>query len=386
MSIQDIKAQLAALVGFDTTSRNSNLSLIAHVEAALAGPGVRIERIGGSHPGKSNLLVTVGPADAPGYILSGHCDTVPVDGQDWTSDPFRLVERDGRLYGRGTCDMKGFLAVCIAMVPRMLEAPLARPIQIAISYDEEVGCVGVRSVIEHLASSAVRPLGCFVGEPTGMDVVIGHKGKRAMRVTVRGAACHSSLAPHGVNAIEHAARLVERVRTLADEMRARGMRDDLYDVPHSTGLTGVIHGGTMVNIVPETCVMEFEFRTLEGDDPDALVRNVVDFARNVVEPEMRRIAPEAGITFEETISYPGLDTPPEDEIVTLVKKLAGRNDHSKVAYGTEGGLFRKAANIPTVVIGPGSIEQAHKPDEYIEISQLSACASFIEALISHCRA
>ena len=373
---------LEALVGFDTTSRNSNLAIVAWIEDYLDRLGVVHERIADKTGDKANLWATIGPAGTPGYILSGHTDVVPVDGQTWSNDPFHLAARDGRLYGRGAADMKGFLACCLAAVPDMVD--LARPIHLAFSHDEEVGCVGVRGLIAHLGAAGVKPAACFVGEPTGMNVVIGHKSKRSFRVTVRGRTCHSSLAPEGVNAVEYAARLVVEIRAMAERLARAGARDPLYDVPYTTTHTGVIAGGTALNIVPDICSFQFEFRALAADDVDALAGEVMAYARDRLEPEMRAVAPEAGIAFEVMSGFPGLDTPPAVDIVALTKSLAGRGDHGKVAYGTEAGLFA-AAGIPTVVIGPGSIEQAHKADEFIAVSELDACGAFLDRLIAHCR-
>jgi acetylornithine deacetylase len=243
---------LEALVAFDTTSRNSNLDLLAWIEAHLDRFGVAHERIVDPTGAKANLWATIGPAGTPGYVLSGHTDVVPVDGQTWSSDPFRLTARGGRLYGRGSADMKGFLACCLAAVPDMVAEGLAAPIHFSFSHDEEVGCVGVRSLIERLRAMPVKPAACFVGEPTGMDVVVGHKGKRSFRVDVRGRTCHSSLAPEGVNAVEYAARLIVNIRDMADRLARDGARDPLYDVPYTTTHTGVVAGGTALNIVPTT--------------------------------------------------------------------------------------------------------------------------------------
>ena len=376
---------LGALVGFDTTSRNSNLALIGWIEGYLDRLGVPYQRIPDATSRKANLWATVGKSDAPGMILSGHTDVVPVDGQAWSTDPFRLAERDGRLYGRGSTDMKGFDACCLAAVPAMLARPLARPIHLAFSYDEEVGCVGVRGLIAHLEAAKVKAAGCFVGEPTGMNVVIGHKAKRSFAVTVRGRTCHSSLAPAGVNAVEYAARLIAKVRDVNDRLAREGARDPLYDIPFSTAHTGVVHGGTALNIVPDSCTFEFEFRAIAADDVDALTQEVTAYAREVLEPEMRAVAPEAGIGFELRSGFPGLETPAGGEVVRLAKALAGHDSHAKVAFGTEAGLFA-AAGIPSVVIGPGSIDQAHKADEFIAVDELERCGAFLDRLIDHCRA
>ena len=374
---------LEALVGFDTTSRNSNLVLIDWIERYLDRFGVAHERIPDATGTKANVWATIGPAGTPGYILSGHTDVVPVDGQSWTNDPFRLTERDGKLFGRGATDMKGFLACCLAAVPDMAARPLRQPIHLAISYDEEVGCVGVRGLIARLKGAPVKPAGCFVGEPTLMGVVIGHKAKRSLTVTVHGQTCHSSLAPHGVNAVEYAARLIVKIRDIAQRLARDGARDTLYDVPYTTGHTGVVHGGTALNIVPDLCVFEFEFRSIAADNIEALVDEVVGFAREVLEPAMKAVAPQAGITFEEKSGFPGLETPAGADLVRFTKQLAGASDHAKVAYGTEAGLFA-AAGIPSVVIGPGSIDQAHKADEFVAISELAKCGGFIDRLLAQC--
>jgi len=238
-------------------------------------------------------------------------------------------------------------------------------------------------MIAHLKRAPALPIACFVGEPTNMGVVIGHKSKRSLNVTVRGKTAHSSLAPQGVNAVEYAARLIVKIRDMNDRFAREGARDALYDVPFTTGHTGVVSGGTALNIVPESCVFEFEFRTIAADNINALVDEVVRYARERLEPEMKAVSPEAGITFEEKSEFPGLDTPAADDVVVLAKKLGRSNAHGKVAYGTEAGLF-SAAGIPSVVIGPGSIEQAHKADEFIAVSELEKCGAFIDRLIAHC--
>lgn len=383
--LAEAKAILADLVRFDTTSRNSNLALINWVETYLARFGVKGQRLFDPTGQKANLLASIGPVDQPGYVLSGHTDVVPVDGQEWASDPFTLTERDGRLYGRGACDMKGFLAACLAQVPAMVAAPLVRPIHLAFSYDEEVGCIGVRSMIAALAGRPVTPLACFVGEPTSMNVVIGHKGKRSQRVIVKGRACHSSLAPKGVNAVHAAARLVAQIADLADELAETGPQDKLFDVAHSTAHVGAIKGGTALNIVADHAEFIYEIRVVGADDVDALVGRIEAYARDVLLPAMQRIAPEADIVFEEISEFPGLDIAPDHAAVTLARQLAGRNGHAKVAYGTEAGLFMVRGGIPSVIIGPGDIEQAHKPDEFLAVSELEAACSFVGRLVAVAR-
>ena len=376
--------QLGALVGFNTTSSLSNLPLLDYVESYLAQFGIDSRRTYDETGSKANLFATIGPADRPGYILSGHTDVVPVKGQDWSSDPFTLTERDGRIFGRGACDMKAYLACILAAVPDMVAANLQIPLHLAFSYDEEVGCIGVRRLIADLVERKIEPLGCFVGEPTEMKVVIGHKVKRSLRVTVRGKAGHSSLAPHFVNAIEYAAEMIIRIRELGKRIEREGHKDDLYDVPFTTSHTGVISGGTQLNIVPEKCQFDFEFRALPEDDVDSYVEEIKAFARDELEPRMQAIAPECGISFEWISRFPGLSLPADSDLAQLTAHLAQCNTVSKVAYGTEAGLFHENGGIPSIVCGPGNIAQAHQPDEYIEKSQLAACDQFLQRLISHC--
>ncbi|MGO8912095.1 MAG: acetylornithine deacetylase [Bradyrhizobium sp.] len=379
-----IRKLLADLIAFDTVSDRSNLPLIAYIEKYLASFGITGRRILDDTGQKASLWATIGPEDRPGIVLSGHTDVVPVAAQDWSGNPFELVERDGRLYGRGTADMKGFVAVCLAMVPEISRADLAMPIHLAISYDEEVGCVGVRPLLRELSRAPVRPLGCFVGEPTQMQVAIGHKGKHAVRATFRGHACHSSLAPSGVNAVEYAAELITEIRRRALRLATEGQRDEMYDVAHTTLLTSTVQGGTALNIVPDRCVMEFEARGLGISESKQVTDAIIAWATAEIEPAMRKSNPGCGIDFEQILEYPALEMQPGHSLVTLAKQLAGRNRHTKVSFGTEAGLFVSIAEIPTVVIGPGSIAQAHKPDEFVELSELLNCADFIGRLIAHC--
>ena len=379
-----VRQLLADLVSFDTVSDRTNLPLIAHIESYLATFGIQGERIVDATGEKASLWVTIGPQDRGGFVLSGHTDVVPVAGQDWSHDPFELAERDGKLYGRGTTDMKGFVAVCLAMVPEMVEAKLATPIHLAISYDEEIGCVGVRPMLREIAKKKVKPLGAFIGEPTEMKVIIGHKGKHGVRATFHGLARHSSIAPDGVNAIEYAAELIVEIRRRSLALAAARSRASLYDVPHSTLLTSIVHGGAALNIVPAACTMDFECRGIGITESREVTDAIVAWARNELEPAMKARHPDCGIDFEEILDYPALDTAADAAIVTLAKSLAGRNDHAKVAFGTEASLFTGIADIPAVVIGPGSIAQAHTPDEFVEMAELEKCAGFVERLIAHC--
>jgi acetylornithine deacetylase len=382
--LPDVLRILECLVGFDTTSPNSNLPLIEYVEHLLADTGALVRRIPDPVLPKASLWVTIGPRDRAGYILSGHTDTVPVTGQAWSSDPYRLRRHDGRVYGRGTVDMKGFLAVCLAGVPAMQRAGLRTPIHLAISYDEEVGCTGVRPMLAELAREEVRPRGCFVGEPTGMRTVIGHKSKHSMRAVVHGKACHSALTTAGVNAVEAAAELVLLIRAKAAELAASGMRDLDHDPPFTTGLTTIMAGGIANNIVPDRCEVEFEFRGIAADDLAAICAAIARQARSSIEPRMKAVDPSCHLAFDSIIDYPALETARTAPITTLAQSLGGSAGTSKVSFGTEAGLFDRMAGIASVVIGPGSIEQAHKPDEWVAISELASACGFVDRLIAHC--
>lgn len=381
MTADDI---LAKLISFDTVSRNTNLPLIEWVEEYLSGFGVASHRVYDETGEKANLIATIGPEDVPGIILSGHTDVVPVDGQPWSTDPFEATVIDGKMYGRGSSDMKGFCACVLGAVPKMVEVNLTTPLHIVFSYDEEVGCIGVRGAIAEIVDWPVKPRACIVGEPTMMQVVLGHKSKRSVRVTVRGRTGHSSLAPNYVNAVEYAARLTVMISDMGQDFAANGAADPLYDVEHTTAHVGMLHGGTQLNIVPDETMFDFEFRAIREDNSDALVEKVIAYAREELEPAMKAVHPQAGFEFENLSGVDGLDTEPEADVVSFAKSLAQRNDHAKVAYGTEGGLFQTMADIPTVVIGPGDIGRAHKADEYIGLDEIKAGSAFIERLIDRC--
>lgn len=370
---------LADLIAFDTTSRESNLALIDYVRDYLSGLGIASELIFNAERSKANLLARLGPEGAGGVMLSGHSDVVPVDGQPWILPPFQLTERDGRLYGRGTADMKGFIACVLASLPTFLERPLRLPLHLAISYDEEVGCLGVRSLVEHLRASPEKPAICLVGEPTEMRPVLGHKGKLAMRCDVHGAACHSAYAPQGVNAIEYAARLIGRLGEIGERLAAPERHDARFDPPYSTVQTGVIQGGRVLNIVPAECRFDFEIRALPGDDPQQVVSELQGYAQAELLPRMRAVSGAADIRFEKLSAYPGLVTAADSEAAQLLALLCGREDFATVAYGTEGGLFNEAG-IATVVCGPGSMDQGHKPDEFVSLEQLDTCDALLERL------
>lgn len=376
---------LERLVGFDTTSRNSNMPLIDFVRAYLGEYGIASRLTFDETGKKANLFATIGPAGRPGIILSGHSDVVPVDGQDWSTDPFRLTERDGRVYGRGAVDMKGFVAAMLAMVPRFAEAPLKAPVHLAISYDEEIGCIGVRGLIADLGHLSHTPRACIVGEPTSMTPVVAHKGKVSAECRVIGRECHSSLAPRGVNAVQEAAELIVELRRRGRRFQAEGPFDEGFDIPHTTVHTGTIEGGTALNIVPRECRFRFEFRALPDESPAQYYADIRRFAETERLPEMRAVAPESGFEWTELSTLPALSTAEDAEVTALAKALSGSNRTGKVAFGTEGGLFQNAG-VPTIVCGPGSIDQAHQPDEFIEIDQLRRCDAFLERFLDHmCR-
>jgi len=373
------REMLARLVAFPTVSSSSNLDCIAFIREYLWSHGVESRTVPSPDGTKANLYATIGPEDKPGIALSGHTDVVPVDGQDWTSDPWNLIERDDRIYGRGACDMKGFLGCVLTAVPQFRRTRLDTPLHLLFSFDEEVGCIGVRRALKVIADLPVRPKGCIIGEPTSMQVAIAHKGKKSVRAHVHGKECHSSLAPQGVNAVEYAAEAIAFLKRMGRRFAAEGPFDPDYDVPHTTVHTGVIHGGTALNIVPKDCHFDFEFRHLPVQDPEALYAEFMRFVDGELLPQMRKVAPETGFGFEHLSTLPGLDTSEDAEITTLAKGLTLANGTTKIAFGTEAGLI-DGIDIPTVVCGPGSIEQAHKPDEYCAIDQIAQCDAFIERL------
>lgn len=380
-SLDESIALIGDLIAFPTVSRDSNKALLAYVEAYLARHGVRSEIIWNDDRSKGNLWATIGPADRSGVILSGHSDVVPVDDQNWTSDPFTLRRSDGRLYGRGACDMKGFVGIVLAFVPELCRRDLKTPVHIAISYDEELGCAGVLSLVDRIRELPVAPGLCIVGEPTSMRLVLGHKSGTEHIVTVKGTAAHSSLAPRAVNAIAYAAELITFIDEIGREIAATGENDLLYEIPHSTLSVTIIKGGTAFNIIPERCVFGIDMRALPSLDVPAVIARIEDFARSRLLPRMQAIAPEASITIKEEVAYAGLDLDADHPAVGFLKHLLGRNDHAKVAYGTEAGAFSTRGGIVSVVCGPGSIEQAHKADEFLAVSEVERCHRFLERLL-----
>jgi acetylornithine deacetylase len=368
---------LEKLIAFETISRRPNVDLIDYLRGLLAAKAIPCQMIANDSGSNINLFATIGPPERPGVVLSGHTDVVPVEGQNWSLDPFRLTERGGRLYGRGTADMKGFLACAVQAALKAAERDLKTPIHLALSYDEEIGCVGVRRMLDRLADHPVRPLFCIVGEPTELAVATGHKGKVALRATCHGKEVHSALAPSGVNAIHLASDFIQVLRDRQRQLVESGRHDDDYDVPHSTLHAGIISGGTALNIVPNLCRVDFEIRNLKQDDPAEILAGIEAATEKILED----YPSEARIKIETTNSYPGLDTPADAEVVAFVKALTGANSTTKVAFGTEGGLFSARLGVPSVVCGPGSMAQGHKPDEFIARSQMEDCEAMLDRLI-----
>lgn len=368
---------LDKLISFDTVSRTPNMGLIDYVRGVLNDAGIESTLVKDDHGHCANLFATIGPTDKSGIMLSGHTDVVPVTGQAWTVDPFQLTEKDGRLYGRGTTDMKGFVACALRAATAAAKRPLKTPLHLALSYDEEIGCVGVRRLLDILKAAPVKPAMCIVGEPTELIVANGHKGKTAARATCTGRSVHSALAPTGVNAIQIAAQFIGMLQAVQSEIAASASKDDAYDIPYTTIHPGIIAGGTALNIVPNECVVDFEIRNIQADDPADLFERF----RNEASKIAAVYGDGAGIAIDIVNSYPGLDTPLDSEIVRFVQSLTGANSTTKIAFGTEGGLFSNQVGIPTVVCGPGSMAQGHKPDEFIAMEQMSKCDSMLDALI-----
>jgi acetylornithine deacetylase len=369
---------LSRLVHFDTTSHKSNLALIAFVEDYLAQHGVESHLVPSADAAKASLYASIGPTGMPGVALSGHTDVVPVEGQTWSSDPFVLTERDHRFYGRGAADMKGFLACVLAAVPDFLKRKLAVPISIVFSYDEEVGCIGVRPLIAEIGRHFVTPRMVIVGEPTSMSVVDAHKGPVRWHVEIKGRAAHSSMAPLGVNAISIAGKLLQELARIERELKA-APRVERFDPPYATLQVTRIDGGTATNIVPVYCRFDFDVRALPGVDVDAIDRRIRAYADRECVPEMRRVAPESGIDISVANQVPPFAAGTNSEAVALALRLAGHNETHAVSYATEAGLFQEAGS-PSVVIGPGDIAQAHAADEFIAKDQLDKCMAFLDRL------
>lgn len=376
---QNSKNMLERLVGYDTTSRLSNLELIRFIEAYLQDCGVASTLQFNAEGTKANLVATIGPNVPGGVVLSGHTDVVPVDGQDWASDPFTVSEKDGKLYGRGTADMKGFIACALAAVPMFQAANLKRPVHLAFTYDEEVGCLGIQSLLPLLKDTVAAPRLVVVGEPTSMQVANAHKGQHVSKTRIWGREAHSSRPEDGVNAVAIAAELITFVTALATKARMDGPKDEMFDPPYTSFNVGPIKGGSAFNIIPNYCEFDWEFRAVPTADPEAILVEYNDFLDDVINPHLQATSPECRVENTVWAYLPPLKAEPGADAETLALMLAGRNDTTVVAFGTEAGHLQ-SIDFPTVVCGPGDIAQAHKPDEFIALSQLEACDGFMKRL------
>ena len=377
------RTMIDRLIAFNTVSRDSNLGLIEWVRDYLHHHGAKTRLTHDATGKKANLFATLGESSKPGLILSGHTDVVPVDGQNWDTDPFAATLRDGKLYARGSADMKGFIGIILAKAPQFVDAlnsgRLDAPLHYALSYDEEVGCLGVRGLIRDLEEHGIRPAGCVVGEPTSMQPIIAHKGTHRFRCAVRGREAHSSYVTHGVNAIEYAARLVVYIRQIADRLAQLEKRDYGFVVPYSTLSTGVIRGGIAANVVPKDCEFLFDMRTLPQASPDALYQEIRTYAEALAR-EMQAIDPQSGIDLVWASQTAGLAASESDAIVKWAMELSRNSTVGKVCYGTEAGLFQKMG-VPAVICGPGDIAEAHRPNEFVALEQLAQCEAFMNRIL-----
>lgn len=378
MTAADIIAIVNKLIAFDTVSRNSNLELIGATREILSAAGADLRFTYDPKRSKANLFATFGPRTAGGLVLSGHTDVVPVDGQEWSSDPFAAEVRGGRLYGRGAADMKGFLGVLLALAPRIAGLDLARPIHFAFSFDEEVGCTGVRRLLSDLQDANIRPALAIIGEPTEMRVVSAHKAGAVIETAVRGRDGHSSAPEQGASAVMMAGEFVALIARHQEALAV--IRDDFFDPPYTTLQANVISGGTAVNVLARDARVTWEYRALPDRDPAAILSAIEQEADAAIVPRYRAGAPEAAFKTEVVAAYPGLGHNPESPAVKLACAVTGSNRTHAVSYGTEAGLFQQAG-IPAVICGPGSIIQAHKADEFIALQQLDQCGAFLERLI-----
>jgi len=380
----DVTAMIERLIAYDTTSRNSNLALIEDVRSLLGELGVDVRLTHDETDTKANLWATIGPDIPGGVVLSGHTDVVPVDGQDWSTDPFRLHRADGRFYGRGTADMKSFVAIALALAPEMKAADLSVPIHFAFTYDEEIGCVGVHGLIDDIVANLPRPRAVIVGEPTEMKLIGGHKGTRVYKTRITGVPGHSSDPRQGANAIFAAGRLLAELEAINRDLEANADPDCPFDPPYSIMTCGMIGGGTAHNIIPEICEITWGMRLLPDEDGNALEARVREFCERELDPALKAVAPHAGVST--SIEVDGIPLKPDADSAAenLVKYLTGLNESSVVSFGTEAGAFQKAG-MPAVVFGPGNIEQAHKADEFIAVEQVESCVGFVADLIDWAR-
>ena len=376
------REMIERLIRFDTTSRESNLPLIDFVRDYLDGYGIKSDLVFDDERNKANLYATIGPEDIGGVVLSGHTDVVPVDGQAWDSDPFTLAERDEMLFGRGTCDMKGFIAIALARVPEFLEQKLTSPVHFAFSFDEEVGCLGVRPLIEHIVENLPKPKIVIVGEPTNMTVVNAHKSGYSFMTEVTGLEAHSSVTHLGVNSIMAASELIGELGRVGSEMMERVDQSGRFDPPYTTVHVGTIEGGTALNIVPRCCSFHWEYRGLPDQDDDEIPARFNGFAESTVLPKMQAVSDEARIETACVNAVPGLVPQDGSPAEALALRLAQQNDTFAVSYGTEAGLFQEAG-MPAVICGPGDILQAHKPNEFVTLEQVDRCEQFMRRLVKH---
>ena len=372
---------LEKLISFDTVSSNSNLEIISYCEKILKDAGAEITLIKNTEETKANLFATIGPVDQPGIILSGHTDVVPVTNQKWKTNPFKLTEIDNKLYGRGTADMKSFVACALYAASKASSMNLKTPLHFSFSYDEEIGCVGVRSLIEMLKNSSINPLFCIVGEPTSMQVMSGHKGKVNASVLIKGKEAHSALTTKGLNSIYLASEFIQGIQSIQTNLINNSAHDNDFEVPYTTLQVGKIEGGVAVNIVPSSSSLLFEIRSLHSDDPNLILKDIKILSEKIVKSHIDKF-PDTEIEIKVTNQYPALNTMKNSDVISFLNGLTGNNSVEKVSFGTEGGLFSNELNIQTAICGPGSMNQGHQPDEYIEKVQIDLCDQMLENLLN----
>ena len=372
---------LEKLISFDTVSSNSNLEIISYCEKILKDAGAETTLIKNTEETKANLFATIGPVDQPGIILSGHTDVVPVTNQKWKTNPFKLTEIDNKLYGRGTADMKSFVACALNTASKASSMNLKTPLHFSFSYDEEIGCVGVRSLIEMLKNSPINPLFCIVGEPTSMQVMSGHKGKVNASVLIKGKEAHSALTTKGLNSIYLASEFIQGIQSIQTNLINNSTHDNDFEVPYTTLQVGKIEGGVAVNIVPSSSSLLFEIRSLHSDDPNLILKDIKILSEKIVKSHIDKF-PDTEIEIKVTSQYPALNTMKNSDVISFLNGLTGNNSVEKVSFGTEGGLFSNELNIQTAICGPGSMNQGHQPDEYIEKVQIDLCDQMLENLLN----
>jgi len=372
---------LEKLISFDTVSSNSNLEIISYCEKILKDAGAETTLIKNREETKANLFATIGPVDQPGIILSGHTDVVPVTSQKWQTNPFKLTEIDNKLYGRGTADMKSFVACALNAASKAYSMNLKTPLHFSFSYDEEIGCVGVRSLIEMLKNSPINPLFCIVGEPTSMQVMSGHKGKVNASVLIKGKEAHSALTTKGLNSIYLASEFIQGIQSIQTNLINNSAHDNDFEVPYTTLQVGKIEGGVAVNIVPNSSSLLFEIRSLHSDDPNLILKDIKILSEKIVKSHIDKF-PDTEIEIKVTNQYPALNTMKNSDVISFLNGLTGNNSVEKVSFGTEGGLFSNELNIQTAICGPGSMNQGHQPDEYIEKVQIDLCDQMLENLLN----